>query len=219
MEKLFDIQCDPPWLIARFASRQRMASWSLNRPGLVAADTVAWLQVRDADFLPVEDPLAFLEGNLERNGLAGAVGLMTAREIEHHHYASVGDEDGLIESLVTLGLTNGIIQEPDGCLVDPPQQEAVGTINMLLAVSHPLTDGALLEVLSIAAAARTAALLADGGRMVGTGTDCIVIASPDKEPRRQFAGLHTKIGMHAFMSAHQAVMDAQRRWRAGCAIS
>lgn len=217
MEKLFDVECDPPWLIARFASRQRVASWSLNRPGLVIADTVAWLQVRDADFLPIEDPLAFLDGNLDRKGLVGAVGLMTAREIEHHHHASIGDEDGFIETLVTLGLTNGIIQGPDGCLVDPARQEAVGTINMLLAVSHPLTDGALLEILSIAAAARTAALLADGERMVGTGTDCIVVVSPDTEPRRQFAGLHTKIGMRAFMSIHQAVIDAQRQWRKGCA--
>lgn len=217
MDKLFDIECDPPWLIARFAHRQRMASWSLNRPGLVLADTVAWLQVRDAEFLPVEDPLAFLEDKLDRKGLAGAVGLLTAREIERHHVASAGDEDGSAEALVTLGLTNGIVLAGDGRPLDQAVPETVGTINMLVAVSHPLTDGAMLEALSIATMARTAALLADGGPVVGTGTDCIVVACPDAAPHRRFVGLHTEIGARITASVFQAVLEARQRWQSDCA--
>jgi adenosylcobinamide amidohydrolase len=34
----------------------------------------------------------------------------------------------------------------------------------------------------------------DGAPITGTGTDCIVVAAPDGEPRARYAGLHTAIG-------------------------
>lgn len=213
MDRLFDIECRPPWLIARFADRQRMASWSLNRPGLVEADTVAWLQVRDADLPVGVDPLGMLERRLAQRGLGEAVGLMTAREIEHHHITNSRDDRVRVDAMVTLGLTNGITLDGAGNPVDLAAKPAlVGTINMLVAVSCPLSAGAMLEAMSIAAVARTAALLVNGDGIVGTGTDCIVVACPDHTPGEAFAGLHTDIGAHVTASVFQAVRQAHERW-------
>ncbi len=214
MDGLFRIECTPPWLTARFADRQRMAGWSLNRPGIVEADTVAWLQVFDAD-LPLEtDPLDLLERRLRERGLSDAVGLMTARDVRRHHFAASGSDGVAAEALVTLGLTNGVGLDAAGRTIEPPFQERVGTINTLVAVSRPLSVGAALEALSLASAARTAALLAENGPVVGTGTDCIIVASPVGIAGEPFAGLHTAIGQHVTASVFQATRQARARWEA-----
>lgn len=219
MKHLLTTECDPPWLIARFERRQRMISWSLNRPGIVEADTVAWLQVSDADLPIGEDPKAFLERRLADRYLTDAVGLMTAREVRHHHLALSGDGDSVVEALVTLGLTNGVELDSTGRQTNVQSNEAVGTINMLVAVSRPLTEGAMLEVLSVATMARTTALLTENRQVVGTGTDCIVVACPANPAGETFAGLHTDIGQHITSSVFQAVQQAMNAWCLSVAIS
>lgn len=213
MTPLFTFDCHPPWLVARFATDQRMLSWSLNRPGFVDAQEVAWLQVSDAD-LPLEvDPLMLLEQRLVEHNLPGAVGLMTARAVTHHHFAKSGDGKCHAESLVTLGLSNGITLADIGHSGDPAARATVGTINTLVAVSQPLSQGAMLEALSVASMARTAALLADGGNVIGTGTDCIVIACPSTGEEQLFAGLHTNVGTHITASVFRAIREALRVWK------
>jgi hypothetical protein len=49
MEPLFRTSCTQPFLVARFAARQRILGWSLNHPGFAEGEVVAWLEVRDAD--------------------------------------------------------------------------------------------------------------------------------------------------------------------------
>jgi adenosylcobinamide amidohydrolase len=215
MKRLFDIECRTPWLLARFTNRQRMLSWSLNRPGMVEADTVAWLEVRDADLPLGVDPLEMLERRLGEQGLDAAVGLMTAREIALHHPATAIGEDVRVDALVTLGLTNGALLDETGRLTDYTAVAPVGTINMLVAVSHPLSEAAMLEAMSVATMARTAALLSDGGRIVGTGTDCIVVACPEGVGGETFAGLHTVVGTRITEAVFQAVREARRTWEGG----
>lgn len=215
MSRLSTIECQPPWLIARFADRQRVASWSLNRPGIVEADTVAWLQVFDADLPLRVDPLDLLERRLADRGLSDAVGLMTAREIRHHHFASSIGGGVAVEALVTLGLTNGAELDATGYPADIQAPETVGTINTLVALSRPLSDGAMLEAMSIATMARTAALLADGGKVAGTGTDCVVVTCPTGAEAETFAGLHTAIGRHITAAVFQATRQAKDRWERG----
>ena len=78
----------------------------------------------------------------------------------------------------------------------------VGTINLLCAVSVPLSEEAALEALSIAVEARTAAVLEarhpsrrSGAPATGTGTDCVVLAWPEPvAPPAVFAGKHTALG-------------------------
>lgn len=73
-----------------------------------------------------------------------------------------------------------------------------------------LSEAARLEALSIAAEARTAGIMDLGltrnGRIVtGTGTDCIVVASPCGGPDAPFAGLHTDIGVSLGLAIYDAV--------------
>jgi len=102
--------------------------------------------------------------------------------------------------LATIGLSNALR------IGDLPRTTAYfpGTINILLQVSCPLSECALLEALSLVAEARAAAVL-DGhvpssvGKTIATGTgiDCIVVASPlhsDYDSELVYAGKHTDLG-------------------------
>ncbi len=101
-----------------------------------------------------------------------------------------------------------------GGLTAVASKTTVGTINTLIAVSRPLSEAAMLEAISVATMARTAALLSEGGRIVGSGTDCMAIACPNGEARDTFAGLHTAIGRHLTASVFQATRRARTVWEA-----
>jgi len=212
---LFIPEIRPGWLIATFSTPQRIASWSLNRPGLTIADQVAWLEVVDADLPLGVDPLALLTERLAAAGLSGAVGLMTARLLDRYQQTRSGTDPDRAEVLLTLGLTNGAVLDPAGHPrpVRPPPGP-IGTINLLVALAQSLSEGAMLEALALAAQARTAALLAEGGRIVGTGTDCIVLTCPDQPVSQTFAGLHTATGQALTTAVYQATRTARAIWEA-----
>jgi adenosylcobinamide amidohydrolase len=216
MEPLFTVACAQPWLVASFAAPQRMASWSINRPGMVDARRVAWLEVRDADLPPELDPLALLRAQLDAANLADAVALMTSRDVRRHRMVEAHVEGVRAQALATLGLTNGVAFAADGSVEARRPRPRVGTINLLLALSCRLADPALLEALSIAATARTAALLAEGGIVAATGTDCIVLACPSSGPGhgQPYAGLHTAAGKSLAQAAYRAVRAARQDWEA-----
>jgi adenosylcobinamide amidohydrolase len=209
----FTVTCQSPWLIARFGTPRRMVSWSLNRPGLIEADTVAWLQVRDADLPPGLDPLALLDRRLADRNLANAVGLMTARDVTQHVQATFLAGPVEARVLITLGLSNGLRLEALTDAEPASPVSLVGTINALVSLSQPLTDGALLEALSVATTARTAALLAGGRRCFGTGTDCLVIACPIAPTGDRFAGLHTETGRAITQAMYRATLAARDDWQ------
>jgi len=211
---LFRFECTQPWLVARFAAPQRMLSWSLNRPGFVDADRVAWLEVRDADLPLGRDPRALLETRLAAAGHAGAVGLMTARDVRRHACVAATVEDVVATALATVGLTNGVAFARDGWVVAPGAAAPVGTINLLVALSCRIADAALIEAVAIAATARTAALLAAGGVIAATGTDCIVLACPLAGPAAPHAGLHTAVGRALAAAVHGAIAAARAEWDA-----
>jgi adenosylcobinamide amidohydrolase len=223
VSRLFAIECRPPWLLARFRFQQRIVSWSLNRPGFVRSETVAWLQVRNADLPIGRDPKRFLESRLADDGIGDAVGLMTARDIREHVVARSGEGPSAVEALVTLGLGNAVTLDATGRPAAVAREpERVGTINALVACRRPLSDAALLEAMSVATAARTAALLADGGRAIGTGTDCFAIACPIDGGCEVFAGLHTEIGTSIAAAVFRATRDGRRAWereRAGARLA
>ncbi|MGQ3675917.1 adenosylcobinamide amidohydrolase [Xanthobacter sp. TB0139] len=230
MAALFDVTFRRPLLIAGFDAPQRMVSWSLNRPGFVTAQQVAWLEVRDADLTEEMDPLAWFRARLEAEGLADAVGLMTSRNVTHHHLAVRQVEGITAASLVTLGLNNGecvgarfSAAEAARILGETKPQHALhpGTVNILCAVNVPLTNAALLEASSIVVQARTRAILeADFHRpgndsaISGTGTDCVVMATPLAEPcaRQPYAGLHTAAGEAIGSATLAAVQEAATVW-------
>lgn len=94
---------------------------------------------------------------------------------------------------------------------------APGAINLLVAVSVPLRPATLIEAMSIADEARTAAVVAldrpvAGGPATGTGTDCAVVAAPDGPEGEAFAGLHTDVGCAVAAAVFSAVDEAGRDW-------
>jgi len=203
----FSVSCVDPFLVAEFSALQTMLSWSLTRPGFVRARKVAWLQVRNADLPLGVDPADLLRSKMAAAGHDDAVQLMTSRAVRKHHLAASVSGGVAAACLATVGLGNaGRVGRQ---AVHAP---AAGTINLLAHVDRPLSPAAMIEALSIATEARTAAIVdldwrIDGQPVTGTGTDCIVIAAPPGEPAEQFAGLHTHIGA----ALGSAVYDAVRR--------
>jgi adenosylcobinamide amidohydrolase len=216
---MFDIACIRPWLIASFARPQRVVSWSLNRPGFASVSRVAWLEVGNAELAGVEDPAAWFRQRLASASLEDSVGLITARNVSCYEFAAADVEGVRAECLITLGLNNG---ETVGSRVNPAAHTFnAGTINILAAVSVPLTDAALLELSSIATQARTAALLSFGYRrpgmtdvVTGTGTDCIVVASPSEGSALLHAGMHTAAGEAVGKAVREATLAAADAWLA-----
>lgn len=207
---LFAVEHAAPWLLARFPHPMRLAGWSLNRPGFTQADKVAWLEVRHSDLPPEVDPLALLDGRLAAQGWSDAAGMMTACEIRHYHRRRQTAPEGVCEMLLTLGLGNAVRFDEAG--QPAGGGTPIGTINALIALSMPLTDGAMMELIGVASSARAAALLTAGDGIVGTGTDCLIIAAPPGETPRPFAGLHTAIGRMVAAATYQAVRQAQTDW-------
>ncbi len=205
---------DEPWLIASFAEPQAMLSWSVARPGFVLSDTVAWLEVTGRDLCMATDPRSYLRDRLAERGVPGAVGMMTSRHVRCHHQA--GARVGRIHArcLVTLDLSNGShVAEPAATGSGP------GTINILCWVSAPLTRAARIELVSIVAEARTAAVLEAGYHrpgqarpVTGTGTDCVVVACP-RGAGEPFAGLHTQAGRAAGDCVYRASSEAVAVWQ------
>lgn len=218
----FSISCRSPFLVAQFASPQSMLSWSLTRPGFTVADSVAWLGVRNDDLSLDIDPVVFLKNRMEAAGLGEAVHLMTSRDVRQHHLTRASFGQTNAACLATVGLGNaGRVGE------DPAHGSMAGTINLLAHVDQPLTKAAMVEAVSIAVEARTAAIIDLGWRVqgriaTGTGTDCIVIASPCEGAARQFAGLHTDIGAAIGRAVYDAIFQGGEAWireRVGTALA
>ncbi len=215
---------DPPWLEFDLGAPMQVLSWAINRPGLVTARQILWREVRDADLPQDLDVHHWLRGALAARGALEAVVFLTSRDIRYHHVAEVAVGPARATAVATVGLSNA---ERIG------QRRALagadwGTINVALRVDPGegagLAHSALIETLSIAAAARTAAVMEAGlelpsGRATGTGTDCIAVAAPAGDTA--YAGMHTALGEAAGGAVHRAVGSGAQEWMrqypSGCA--
>lgn len=208
----FVFDCVPPLLTVRFSSPQRTLGWSLLHPGFAIVTDVVWVEVRNSDLGPSVDPHEFLKARLVESNLANALALMTSRDIRRHHLSKRRVEGVEAVCLTTVGLSNG--ERVGSRKRSAPH---VGTINTLVHVSVPLTDGAMVEALSIVTQARTAAIMESrhGKRdaaITGTGTDCIVVASPDGVTQVGWAGLHTAVGESIGGAVYDATRAGAEQW-------
>ena len=208
----FAVECDQPFLIARFPGVCDTLGWSLTRPGFARTSLVAWLEVRNADLTPDVDPLALLREKLAGRGLEEAAAFMTSRDVRRHHLASAEVEGIAATCLATVGLTNG-----EAVGARRKDFASVGTINSLVHVSRPMTQTALIETISIVAEARTAAILEtahlrSGPRITGTGTDCILVAAPVGPDPETCAGLHTALGEAVGSAVYRAIREGAEAW-------
>ncbi|WP_199260043.1 adenosylcobinamide amidohydrolase [Paracoccus binzhouensis] len=196
-----------PWLIADLGRARRVLSFAPHRPGFRRARHILWRQVRDADLGPGFDAAAWLAAEMARIGHGDDVGMMTSRGLDH----AVQAQAGPARCLATVGLGNA--ERVGRRRAAAPA--GYGTINIALLVEAGLTDTAMIEALTIAAEARTAAVIAAGvmlpwGVATGTGTDCIALAC-DPGPERH-AGLHTALGEAIGRSVHDAVLRGAEAW-------
>jgi adenosylcobinamide amidohydrolase len=165
-------------LKVRFSEPRRSLGWSLLHPGFATAKDVVCVELRDRDLPPSIHPCAFLKTKVAEAGIPHALAFMTSRNILRHHFGLRRVEGVEVYCLATVGLSNG---ERFG--TRRSVRSRAGTINILVCLSCSLTDGALVEALSIAAQARTAAIIETRPPdlqpvITGTGTDCIVVAAP-----------------------------------------
>ncbi|OBZ93369.1 hypothetical protein ADU59_21110 [Pararhizobium polonicum] len=207
-----EILCADKTLAVRFAAEQAVLSWSLTRPGFTRAATVAWLEASEADLPVGVDPIALLRDRLAAAGYGDAVQLMTSRDVRKHHQAVRHSGDATAFCLATVGLANA--GRVGTCT--PPTGRA-GTINLVVHIDQPLDEAGLIEALSIATEARTAAIMdlgwiKDGLVVTGTGTDCIAVACPIADRRQTYAGLHTDIGAAIGNAVYDAVQAGGSEW-------
>ncbi len=205
-----------PWLVVRFPSAHAVASWAIAGGGLGEASAVAWRQVSEHELRPPVDPARWLRGQLREVGLTGAVGLLTSRDLDA--WVEAHAEAGRVHAhcVATVGLGNALR------VGDPPGPFArIGTINVLCSVDKPLRTEALVEAIAIATEAKTAAVLEQrvasrrtGLRATGTGTDCVVIASPRGRRCAPYAGKHTEVGAAIGAAVRDAVDQGARAWKA-----
>jgi adenosylcobinamide amidohydrolase len=205
------IALDPPWLTVRLPGPHRLLSWAPCNSGFVTGDRVVWREVRDADLTEDFDALEWFARTLAARGEAGAVGLLTSRNLGKYRFETVVSGRTSATCLATVGLSNA---ERVGHRRVVESAE-YGTINLLAVTDAPLSDAALVELLSIASQARTVAAMEHGpdlpsGRATGTGTDCIVVAA--RPGAERYAGLHTEVGEAVGAAVYAAVASGVREW-------
>jgi adenosylcobinamide amidohydrolase len=202
-------------LVVRLGGPHDVLSWAIVNGGRTRTDAVVWREVRIGELGPAVDAGAVLRETLAEVGAAGAVGLLTGRDVRRYEIERIERDGVAAECLATVGLGNLLAVGDPTTLVRAP----VGTINLLCRVSVGLTEEALLEASAIAAEARTAAVLVAGLRSpvsgrpaTGTGTDCIVIAAPASVRADPFAGKHTACGSAIGAAVNGAVARGVACW-------
>lgn len=204
---------DRPWLSVDLGEPKRILSWAINRPGFVTANRIVWREVRNADLPPGFDVHAWLATELHARGESQSVAFLTSRDINRFHTASASVEGVEAFVVATVGLSNA---EHVGSR-QPMKPGHFGTINVAVSLDTDLSDTGLIEALSIAVQARTAAVMdADiqlpDGCATGTGTDCVAVAA--RPGTAAYAGLHTPVGEAIGRAVYDAVRSGADEWKA-----
>jgi len=207
----------PRWLLVTFDRPVRACSWAIVGGGIVEAQHVAWLEIRNADLGPDVDARQLLIDRSRDEGIPLGIGLLTGRSVASYTEATVTQHSMTARCIATVGLSNAL-RAGDPAALSP----AIGTINLLAYVAVPLSDEGLIEASAIVTEAKCAVVLESGvqscqsGRpATGTGTDCVVVACPGGEPlerRESYAGKHTVAGSMLGAAVEKAVGEGVRRW-------
>jgi adenosylcobinamide hydrolase len=117
-----------------------------------------------------------------------------------------------VEAVVTAGVSNPAalpvtdVGSADACS-DPAADDAdhPGTVNVVVGTTRALAPGALSNLLTVAAEAKAATLLARAG-VPGTTTDAVVAACDPAGPRARFSGSATPVGRAARACVRDALL-------------
>lgn len=148
------------------------------------------------------DLARYIQSRRERAGFSQTgPTLLTGVSLEHARGARYGP----VEAIATAGISNpaALPMAPSG---EPsvPAETQTGTVNVVVGTTRAPSAGALANLLTVAAEAKTATLLAETG-VPGTTTDAIVAAcDPDGEPVA-FTGSATPVGAAARACVREAI--------------
>ena len=202
-----------PWLEFDLGAEMEVLSWAVNRPGRVRARRILWREVRNADLPEDLDAVEWLDGELRARDALDAVTFLTSRNVERFTQGEARAGAASAHAVATVGLSNA---ERVGHRIDRVGHDW-GTINVALRVNFGLSEAALIEAMSIAVEARTAAVIAADlplgpGPATGTGTDCVALAAPAGD--LPYAGLHTDLGEATGRAVYGAVLEGALAWKA-----
>lgn len=206
------VTLERPWLTFDLGAQMQVLSWAINRPGFVMADRIIWREVRNADLPRDFDVVGWFGAELEARGAQDAVAFLTSRDVAFFHDKTVRIGETEARCVATVGLSNAerIGHREDRSTMD------WGTINVAVRVNEALSQTALIEMVSIAAQARTAAVMDAGVRVssgvaTGTGTDCIAVAA--LRGSVDYVGLHTQIGEAVGAAVYAATAEGAHQWK------
>lgn len=193
-------------LVVDFGGARRCLSSAVVGGGLGVAS--AWLNLQVPHGYGRMDPDAHLREEMLARGLdpAATLGVMTAAHVDR---AARREEPGVVKVVATVGI--GVPLAAAGWILH--EVPAVGTINLLVLVDAPLTDGGLVYAVQTATEAKAQALADAGiaafnhdGPATGTATDSICVAATPgaTEP---FAGPMSAAGGAIARCVHGAVLE------------
>ncbi|WP_323779776.1 adenosylcobinamide amidohydrolase [Leisingera sp.] len=206
------VTLERPWIEFDLGAEMRVLSWAVNRPGLVTARRILWREVRNSDLPPGLDVREWFAAELFARSGEDAVAFLTSRDVRRYCEATAEVEGICAHAVATVGLSNA---ERVGSRIDYSSRNW-GTINVAVHLTHGLTHAGLIEAMSIAVQARTAAVMEAGitlpaGAATGTGTDCVAVAAP--AGANPYAGLHTATGEAIGKAVYQAVRIGALEWK------
>lgn len=205
------------WLELDLCIPHTTLGWTLIGGGRRQAQCVFWHNVGEAELQPDVDARQFFEDRRkQRAGNTQGVGFLTGCWLTQFVEKRLDHGKLWARCIATVGLANALrIGDPPCTTTVPP-----GTINILLQTSSPLSENASLEALSLVAEARTLSVLearvrSNVGHAIatGTGTDCIVVASPlpsNNVSEAAYAGKHTELGFLIGSCVYDAVTHGIR---------
>ncbi|MFC4543174.1 adenosylcobinamide amidohydrolase [Halosolutus amylolyticus] len=158
-----------------------------------------------------ETPLdAYATDRVDRAGFDGATDgpvLFTGVAIEDARGARCGP----VTAYATAGISNpaALPMEPTGTAGFEDGDESAGdrargTVNLVVGTTRALADGALANLVAVAAEAKAATLLAETG-FPGTTTDAIVVGHDPSGPGASFSGSATEVGAATRACVREAV--------------
>lgn len=126
--------------------------------------------------------------------------LLTGVDLDH----AVGARSGSVTVYATAGVSNPATLPMSDVAGKLPAEQATdpttdagnahfGTVNVLVGTTCALDDGALVNLLAVAAEAKTTTLLAETG-FPGTTTDAVVVGCDPTGESEQFSGSATSVG-------------------------
>jgi adenosylcobinamide hydrolase len=195
-----------PALVVDFGGVRRCLSSAVVGGGL--RDARGWLNLQVPHGYARMDPEVHLHEEMAARGLDphATLGAMTAAHVDR---ATEQEEPGAARVVATVGI--GVPLAAAGRHLH--EVPAVNTINILVLVEAPLTDGALVYAVQTATEAKAQGLADAGiraanhdGYATGTATDSICIAALPgaTEP---FAGPMSTAGAAIARCVHAAVFD------------